>query len=143
VVAVLSPGVCCSELVDSTRHKSGGIYPLIEAAHLSRVLVAVDKGLASVGRTVGGFFGDSCLPLYPGSSIVSVAVRSSGLVFVIVLVKTGRQQQGGRAFVVVGNVVGQATRAVFVLAFSPVICREGQGVERGHRGGRIVRHDWK
>jgi len=97
--------------------KADGVDPRTKATDLSRVLVAVDKGLAVVG-----WLGDSS-------------------VLVVVVVEAGRQLQGGSAFVVeVGNVVGEAARAVLVLAFGPVVSREGERMEGRYRGGRLGRH---
>jgi len=88
--------------------ESGGIDPWTEAPDLSRVLVAVDKGPAVVGRLLEQL--------------------------AVVIVEAGRQLQGGSALVgKVGNVVGEAARAILVLAFGPVIRRKGKGMEGRYR----------
>jgi len=85
--------------------ESRGIDPRNEATNLSRVLVPVNEGAAAVGR------------------FVRTAARGTG----VVLVEAGRQLQRRGALVVeVGNAVSESARAVFVLAFGPVIRRERQ-----------------
>jgi len=77
--------------------------------------VAVNKCTAVIGRL----------------DFVVVAVPAVDFCFCFFF-EAGRQQQGGGALVVkVGNVMGEATRAVFVLAFGSVIRRKGQGVKWG------------
>jgi hypothetical protein len=94
--------------------ESDGIDPRTKAPDLSRVLVAVNKCSAVVGR-------------------LDFVVAVSFCFFF----EAGCQQQGGGTFIVnVGNVVGEATRAVLVLAFGSVIRRKGQRVE----GGQLVFH---